>query len=139
MIFRFGYQRQGDFSLLKILGQALGFSVTSLPTLVVRGERVSSTRVRKALADGDHGLANQLLGRPYSMMGRVRHGDQLGRQLGFPTANIFLHRKLTPVHGVYTVLVHGITDTPLNRGGQCGNSADCRWHAYATRGTLTRF
>jgi riboflavin kinase / FMN adenylyltransferase len=110
--FRFGHNRQGDFTRLKEQGTELGFSVEAMPTVIIDGERVSSTRVRRALAEGNHGLVKQLLGRPYTMLGRVRRGDQRGRQLGFPTANIFLHRKLTPVRGVYTVYVHGVADHP---------------------------
>jgi riboflavin kinase/FMN adenylyltransferase len=111
--FHFGHERRGDFTLLKQWGNKLGFTVEALSTVTINDERVSSTRVRKALAAGDHALVRQLLGRSYSMMGRVRHGDKRGREFGFPTANIFLHRKLTPVRGVYTVLMHGIADRPL--------------------------
>lgn len=111
--FRFGHGRQGDFALLKDLGMKLGFTAESLPTFLVDGERVSSTGVRKALASGDHALVKRLLGRSYTMMGRVRRGDQRGREFGFPTANIYLHRKLTPVRGVYTVLMHGLGERPL--------------------------
>ncbi len=110
--FRFGHKRQGDFALLERLGQSLGFSVEAMPTLVIDGERVSSTRVRRALASGDHQLVSKLLGHSYSMLGRVRPGDQLGRQLGFPTANIHLHRRLTPVLGIYTVYMHGLYAHP---------------------------
>lgn len=111
--FHFGYRRLGDFALLQEMGLKHRFTVEAMPTVLVRGERVSSTRVRHALTHGDHVLVNALLGHPYSMLGRVRGGDQLGRQLGFPTANIYLHRKLAPVHGVYTVYMHGIADYPL--------------------------
>jgi riboflavin kinase/FMN adenylyltransferase len=111
--FRFGYQRQGDFGLLQKKGPELGFSVEAMPSVMLEDERISSTRVRKALAAGDLALAARLLGHPYSMLGRVRGGDKLGRQLGFPTANIYLHRQLTPVKGVYAVLMHGITEKPL--------------------------
>jgi riboflavin kinase/FMN adenylyltransferase len=106
--FHFGKKRQGDITLLQRMGQSLGFTVEALPTVLLDGERVSSTRIRQALAAGDHLLVNRLLGRPYSMMGRVRRGDQRGRQIGFPTANIFLQRKLTPVKGVYVVYMRGL-------------------------------
>lgn len=111
--FHFGYKRQGNFDLLVEKGRQLGFTVEAMPTFLLDDERVSSTRIRQVLAAGDHTLAQRLLGRPYTMQGRVRGGDRLGRQLGFPTANIFLHRHLTPVHGIYTVYMHGITDHPL--------------------------
>ncbi|MBV9575242.1 MAG: bifunctional riboflavin kinase/FAD synthetase [Gammaproteobacteria bacterium] len=108
--FHFGYQRQGDFALLQTMGQKLGFSVEAMPTILIENERVSSTRVRKALAEGNHELVKQLLGRAYTLQGRVRWGDQRGRAWGFPTLNIFLHRQLTPLTGVYTVRVYGVTN-----------------------------
>jgi riboflavin kinase/FMN adenylyltransferase len=111
--FKFGHKRLGDFALLNEMGKMLGFSVASMPTLLIDGERVSSTRVRQALMAGDHVTAKNLLGHSYTMLGRVRPGDQLGRKLGFPTANIFLHRRLTPVRGIYTVYMHGIASHPL--------------------------
>jgi riboflavin kinase / FMN adenylyltransferase len=110
--FHFGRDRQGTFLLLKEMGEKLGFTVQTMPTVMMDGERMSSTRVRKALAAGDHQLVKRLLGRPYSMLGRVRRGNQRGREFGFPTANIYVHRKLTPVSGVYTVYMHGITNCP---------------------------
>jgi riboflavin kinase/FMN adenylyltransferase len=111
--FHFGRERQGNFLLLREMGATRGFTVDAIPTVMLEGERVSSTRVRKALAEGDHALVKRLLGRPYSMLGKIRRGDQRGREFGFPTANIYLHRKLTPIRGVYTVLMHGIAETPL--------------------------
>ncbi|HVE43720.1 MAG TPA: bifunctional riboflavin kinase/FAD synthetase [Gammaproteobacteria bacterium] len=111
--FQFGHKRSGNINLLKEMGDALGFAVDILPTVTTAGERVSSTRVRQALSEGDLALAERLLGRPYQMLGRVSHGDKLGRELGFRTANIFLHRRLTPVKGIFTVYVHGIGDRPL--------------------------
>lgn len=111
--FRFGYQRHGDIKLLEKMGAELGFTVEDVSTFSVDGERVSSTRVREALERGDHRLVLRLLGHPYSMLGRIGLGQQLGRRWGFPTANIYLHRKLTPILGVYTVFMHGIGDKPL--------------------------
>jgi riboflavin kinase/FMN adenylyltransferase len=111
--FHFGRQRQGDFALLQTMGKELGFSVRAMPTIKIAGERVSSSRVRQALAADDLDLAQQLLGHRYYMLGRVRHGDKLGRQWGFPTINMNLHRALTPVHGIYAVYVHGLAAHPL--------------------------
>lgn len=118
--FHFGRERQGNIELLQNLGKEYGFTASSMPTVLIDGERVSSTRVRKVLAAGDHKLARKLLGRPYSMQGRVRRGNQLGRQWGFPTANIFLHRALTPLMGIYTVLVHGLGEKPLPGAANLG-------------------
>jgi riboflavin kinase/FMN adenylyltransferase len=105
--FRFGHRRAGDFAMLVAAGQQNGFDVVDNHSYMVEGERVSSTWVRQALGWGDLELAAQLLGRPYDMCGRVAHGDQRGRTLGFPTANIYLHRRATPVYGVYAVVMSG--------------------------------
>lgn len=110
--FHFGYQREGDIHLLETLGKQFHFTVETVEMVSIGNERVSSTRIRKALAEGDHSLVKAMLGHPYTMLGRVRGGDQLGRLLGFPTANIYLHRKLTPIQGVYTVYVHGVGEDP---------------------------
>ncbi len=107
--FRFGWGRQGDIALLK----KAGLSVQAQSDIIMDSERVSSTRVRQALLSGDHDVAHRLLGRPYFMMGRVVHGNKLGRVLGYPTANIYLHRKVSPVMGIYVVQVHGLAKKPL--------------------------
>ncbi|MEH3450534.1 bifunctional riboflavin kinase/FAD synthetase [Phytobacter diazotrophicus] len=111
--FRFGAVRQGDFLLLQKAGLKYGFDVTSTQTFCSGGARVSSTAVRQALADDNLELAEQLLGRPFSISGRVVHGDELGRTIGFPTANIPLRRQVSPVKGVYAVEVAGLGDTLL--------------------------
>ncbi len=111
--FRFGQARQGDVALLKKAGERLNFSVEIMPSVQIEGQRVSSTRIRQALNVADHALAERLLGRPYCMLGRVVYGDQLGRVLGFPTANIYLHRRETAVKGIYVVRLHGIAKTGL--------------------------
>lgn len=118
--FRFGYKRQGDFALLEQVGKSAGFSVASLPSITLHGRRVSSTWVREALQQGDLTLAAELLGRPYTMAGRIRFGDQIGRKLGFPTANIFLQRRLTPVVGVFCVRVHGLKASSLPGAANLG-------------------
>nr|VFK78257.1 MAG: riboflavin kinase / FMN adenylyltransferase [Candidatus Kentron sp. SD] len=106
--FRFGYRREGDVSMLDAAGERFGFQVAQMETCLVRGERVSSTRVRDALGNGDFALVRELLGRQYSLYGRIIHGDRRGRNLGFPTANINLHRCVLPMNGVFAVLVHGL-------------------------------
>lgn len=111
--FRFGHQRKGDFALLEEVGRQHGFEVVHLHTFNIDDERVSSTRVRKALEIGDMAAAEKLLGRPYRMCGRVAHGDKRGRTIGFPTANIHLHRKKTPVKGVFAVELFGIKGEPV--------------------------
>jgi len=101
--FRFGCDRAGDFDFLLKAGAAQGFTVEAATTIEVDGERVSSTRLRQVLAEGDLSLAQKLLGRPFTITGRVLHGQALGRQLGAPTANIQLKRRSTPLSGVFVV------------------------------------
>lgn len=104
---RFGRNRSGDFDLLRRVGMVHGFEVVDTQTLQVSEERVSSTRVREVLAESDFSLAERLLGRPYSIAGRVIVGQQLGRTIGAPTANMELHRLRSPLSGVFAVEVHG--------------------------------
>ncbi len=100
--YRFGYQRQGDVDDLKRLGKRHGFSVAIADLLKTADERISSSAIRRALGTGNLTLANQLLGRPYALSGAVVSGQQLGRTLGFPTANLALPAdKLWPKYGVY--------------------------------------
>lgn len=105
--FRFGADRCGDFAYLQQAGALHGFTVSDTPTFEVVGERVSSTRVRAVLQQGDLQQAAQLLGHPYTISGRVRHGDKRGRQIGVPTANLAMRRVQSPVAGVYAVRVNG--------------------------------
>jgi len=111
--FRFGKGRSGDFALLQEAGREHGFEVVNMHTFSLGGSRVSSTRIRAALAAGDMEGAEQLLGRPYRMCGRVAHGDKRGRSIGFPTANLFLHRQVTPVTGVFAVEMFGVQGEPV--------------------------
>ena len=111
--FRFGRERAGDFAMLQAAGAEHGFQVVNMHTFALGGSRVSSTRIRHALESGDLETAEQLLGRPYRMCGRVAHGDKRGRTIGFPTANIHLHRRATPVTGVYAVELFGIEGEPV--------------------------
>lgn len=106
--FRFGAGRTGDFAALRTAGEALGFDAEFLPTVEVDAARVSSTAVRQALAAGDLDQATRLLGRPYSISGRVVHGDKLGRDIGFPTANIQLKHNRPPLMGIFAVEVCGL-------------------------------
>jgi riboflavin kinase/FMN adenylyltransferase len=110
--FRFGQQRQGDFAYLLERGAQAGFSVTDMPTFLVDGHRVSSTRIRDALACPDLPEAQRLLGKAFSFNGRVIHGQKLGRTLGFRTLNLNPKRTQMPVQGVYAVLVHGLNKQP---------------------------
>jgi len=103
--FRFGHQRIGHFEMLKQAGQEFGFEVISTQSLRVSNARVSSTLVREHLAKGDITAATKMLGHPFVISGRVRHGQKLGRTIGFPTANIALERKVSPVQGVFAVAV----------------------------------
>ncbi|HEB60029.1 MAG TPA: bifunctional riboflavin kinase/FAD synthetase [Gammaproteobacteria bacterium] len=119
--FRFGRGREGDFDTLVSAGAQHGFQVVNMHTYSVDGERVSSTRVREALNRGDMRAAERLLGRHYRMSGRVRHGDRLGRELGFPTANIWLHRQVTPLEGIFAVEVFGLEREPLAAVASIGN------------------
>jgi riboflavin kinase/FMN adenylyltransferase len=100
--FRFGAKRGGDFALLERLAGRHGFELEAMPEVALQGERVSSSAVRAALAAGDLAAAERLLGRPYSMSGRIAHGEKLGRELGFPTANIML-RQRAPLAGIFVV------------------------------------
>lgn len=111
--FRFGANRQGDFSLLQKAGAQYGFDVVSTQAVCEGKVRISSTAVRQALERDDFVQAETLLGHPFALSGRVVHGDELGRTLGFPTANIPLRRLVSPVKGVYAVEVTGLGDNPL--------------------------
>lgn len=101
--FRFGKGRQGDFSMLEEAGRASGFDVVSTQSFRVDDRRISSTAVRQALSDGAFDKAASMLGRPYSIRGRVVHGEKNGRTIGFPTANVLLKRFRTPLKGVFAV------------------------------------
>ncbi len=104
--FRFGSGRVGDYALMQKIGEQQGFAVQAVRSVLHDGVRISSTAIRVALASGQIQLARQYLGRPYSISGRVVHGDATGRKLGFPTANIQLKHNLPPVKGVFVVLAH---------------------------------
>ncbi len=111
--FRFGHNRTGDFAFLTAAGKHANFTVSDTQEVQIEGQRVSSTRVREALAKGDIAETKKLLGRDYALIGKVITGDQRGRTLGFPTANIAMHRKKNPIKGVYIVYVAGLGKTLL--------------------------
>lgn len=118
--FRFGRGRQGDVALLRQAGLAHGFQVADSATLMDGKERVSSTRIRELLVTGDMAGAAGLLGRPFSLSGRVRYGEKLGTGLGFPTANIGLGRRASPVSGIFAARVHGAGAAALDAAAYVG-------------------
>jgi len=103
--FKFGSDRSGDHQSLQQNGQRWGFTVEDSPTLTLHNQRVSSTRIRELLGRGEFRKASELLGRPFAIAGRVIHGQKLGRELGFATANINLQRYRAPLSGVFAVKV----------------------------------
>ena len=105
--FHYARRREGNIDTLRAAGARHGYAVEEVGRYLVDGERVSSSLVREALGRGDLARAGLLLGRPYRMAGRVRRGQQLGRRLGYPTANLALHRKVVPLWGVFAVRVSG--------------------------------
>jgi riboflavin kinase/FMN adenylyltransferase len=111
--FRFGKGRQGDAALLRDMGPDCGFIAGEIPALEVGGERVSSSRLRGQLAAGDLEGATKGLGRRYAIDGKVVRGRQLGRRLGYPTANLRLMGKRTALTGIYATWVHGVGERPM--------------------------
>jgi len=111
--FRFGRKRGGDFTLLQQAGDQHGFEVEDMNTISHKENRISSTRIRLALEQGDFTSAESCLGRPYQICGRVAHGDKRGRTIGFPTLNVNLHRLVSPLHGVFAVRVKGLDEQAL--------------------------
>lgn len=101
--FRFGFRRLGNYELLQKISTKAGFIVENTGSHNIDGERVSSTLIRNALANGDLESAKRFLGRHFSIIGRVVHGEKKGRSIGFPTANIPMLRKNSPIHGVFAV------------------------------------
>jgi riboflavin kinase/FMN adenylyltransferase len=115
--FCYGAKRAGNFASLKAAGEKYGFEVSSIQTVSEDGERISSSALRTALANGDMQQAEKLLGRPYGISGHVIHGQQLGRKLGFPTLNLavanHLHHRKPATTGIFTAQVLGLSDKPL--------------------------
>jgi riboflavin kinase/FMN adenylyltransferase len=119
--FRFGHKRTGDVALLERMGAELGFAACTIPEIQLHGARVSASRVRALLAAGEFAGAEPLLGRPFVMDGKVQYGNQLGRTLGYPTANIHLHQRVSPVQGIFAVRV-GLGES------------ECSWPGVASLG-----
>ena len=119
--FRFGSKRGGDLATLHRLGPSCGFEAGEIAPVLLDGERVSSTRIRAALAAGDLPLAARMLGRPFAIEGHALHGSRLGRKLGFPTANLRFDRKRPPLSGIFAARVHGV--------------GEAAWPAVASFGT----
>ncbi|WEN16692.1 bifunctional riboflavin kinase/FAD synthetase [Rhodanobacter sp. AS-Z3] len=119
--FRFGHKRGGDVALLEQMGAELGFSARTMPLVQLDGERVSASRARGMLAAGNFAGVAPLLGRPFVIDGKVEYGNQLGRTLGYPTANIHLQQRVSPVHGIFAVRV-GLGES------------ECSWPGVASLG-----
>jgi len=111
--FHFGKARRGNFALLQEAGKQYGFDVTDMTSYSIKGARVSSTLIRDALNEGDLATAEVMLGRAYSVCGRVVQGEKLGRKIGFPTANVQMLRKNTAIEGVFAVIMTGIGEQAI--------------------------
>ncbi|RMF96497.1 MAG: bifunctional riboflavin kinase/FAD synthetase [Gammaproteobacteria bacterium] len=112
--FRFGHRRAGGFAELQQAAAEHGFGIERAESVVVDGQRVSSTAIREALAAGELERARRLLGRYYRMLGRVVPGRRLGARLGFPTANVRLNRRAVALSGIFAVRVHGLPESPVD-------------------------
>lgn len=118
--FHYGAKRAGNFGSMTDAGRQFGFEVEAMHSVKLDGQRISSTLVREAVKMGDFGLAKRLLGRNYSIVGRVIHGDKLGKTLGYPTANIRLKHNKPPLSGIHVVEVHGINRDPVRGAASLG-------------------
>ncbi|MCG9785892.1 bifunctional riboflavin kinase/FAD synthetase [Vibrio barjaei] len=141
--FRFGKGREGNFDMLKKAGEEFGFEVVNTASFCVEDTRVSSTAIRQALASDHLDESAEMLGRHYTLSGRVAHGQKLARDFGFPTANISLKRYVSPVRGVYAVQVYGVDSQPLpgiaNVGKKptvAGITPDLEVHIFDFEGNL---
>jgi riboflavin kinase/FMN adenylyltransferase len=113
---RFGRDRAGDVALLEREAAGRGFQLETVAPVMFQGERISSTRIRQAVRDGNLDTASQMLGRPYSISGEVISGDQLGRTIGFPTANVFTGNAQLPPDGVWAVRATLVEDGSILDG-----------------------
>ena len=119
--FRFARRREGDISLLEKISRPLDYTVEQLPSVIVEGTRVSSTSIREACESGQMERASALLGRPYRMSGRIVRGEQVGRSLGYPTANVDLRRRQSAVQGIFAVRVSGLDGGPCDGVASVGS------------------
>ena len=113
---RFGSNRSGDVAMLRKMGAELGFNLEAVSPVMWDGERISSTRIRQAIRDGNFAAAGEMLGRPYELSGIVIEGRKLGREIGFPTANLRLGERQLPADGVWVVTVDGTLNGVANLG-----------------------
>lgn len=113
---RFGSNRSGDVAMLRTMGAELGFRLEAVSPVMWDGERISSTRIRQAIRDGNFNAAEEMLGRPYEVSGTVIEGRKLGREIGFPTANLRLGERQLPADGVWAVKVDGALAAVANLG-----------------------
>ncbi|MFC0679075.1 bifunctional riboflavin kinase/FAD synthetase [Lysobacter korlensis] len=111
--FVFGHRRGGDLATLQVLGQSRGFTAGAIEPVQLDGERISSTAIRAALRDSNFDAAARMLGRPYAIAGRVVRGQQLGRTLGYPTANLRFAGRAPALSGIFACRVRGIAERPL--------------------------
>ena len=119
--FKFGSDRSGDFAMLQRWGASRSFFIRRAESFLTAGERVSSTSIRQLLREGLLGDVVPLLGRPYSMSGRVVHGQRRGREMGFPTANLDLQRRVSPLQGIFAARVRGVAEQALPAIAYVGN------------------
>ncbi len=112
--FRFGFKREGNFQTLVNAGKKLGFEVESIPTVSINGKRISSSEIRSLLKNNKFEEAKKFLGYPYSISGHVLHGKKIGQKIGFPTLNIKISHSRPIISGIFVVLIHGLSDFPLN-------------------------
>lgn len=142
--FRFGKDRAGDVTLLQNLEETYDYRTVCIPKVTEKTVRISSTGIRKLLAEGDVSAANEMLGRPYAVFGEVLHGKKLGRTLGFPTMNLIPPtQKLLPAYGVYVTKANvdgqwfdGITNIGLRPTVDSDKQVSVETHLFAYEGDL---
>ena len=118
--FHFARKRSGNYEQLMKVKKLLEFDIKKISSIIVNDKRTSSTLIRELLRQGDLIKASQFLGKSYQMSGRVITGQQLGRELGYPTANVNIHRLESALMGIFAVRVHGLADEPLDAVASLG-------------------